>query len=76
MSAATCSRLRTTATTNSNLNVVTETTVNLKLGTIRNMPCKLRTGIQKVVYVRFVVAAIIIINVAGVVVVPGDVLLS
>uniref|UniRef100_A0A1B0AFZ3 Uncharacterized protein n=1 Tax=Glossina pallidipes TaxID=7398 RepID=A0A1B0AFZ3_GLOPL len=41
MSAATCSRIRTTPTTNSNLNVVTETTVDIKLGNISNMACSL-----------------------------------
>ncbi|KAI9587546.1 hypothetical protein GQX74_003392 [Glossina fuscipes] len=41
MSAATCSRIRTTSTTNSNLNVVAETTVNVKLC---NMACSLTSG--------------------------------
>lgn len=44
MSAATCSRIRTTPTTNSNLNVVTETAIDVKLGNISNMACSLTSG--------------------------------
>uniref|UniRef100_A0A1A9VHN4 Uncharacterized protein n=1 Tax=Glossina austeni TaxID=7395 RepID=A0A1A9VHN4_GLOAU len=44
MSAATCSRIRTTPTTKTNLNVVTETIIDVKLGNISNMACSLTSG--------------------------------